>query len=163
MNLLLSNFLSCLQWQWVPSKAVAPSAVFAYLGLSGDICLHYQPSPLFPYVRLTTYRREPKCSSGGKENMKLTQLGDLSFFQFIDVFTKAKVNDFVSITNHVPPLPLRTAHCFRRELTCSSEEWKVQLMWTHWDDLGKFNWNVFANENVNDFVIKFCSSRLWWL
>ena len=43
--------------------------------------------------------------------MKLTQLGDLSFFQFIDVFTKAKVNDFVSITNHVPPLPLlRTAH-----------------------------------------------------
>ena len=82
MNLLISNFLSCLQWQWVPSKPVAPSAVFAYLGLSGDICLHYQPSPLFPYVRLTTYRREPKCSSGGKENMKLTQLGDLSFFQF---------------------------------------------------------------------------------
>ena len=67
MNLLISNFLSCLQWQWVPSKAVAPSAVFAYLGLSGDICLHYQPSPLFPYVRLTTYRREPKCSSEAKK------------------------------------------------------------------------------------------------
>ena len=83
MNLLISNFLSCLQRQWVPSKAVAPSAVFAYLGLSGDICLHYQPSPLFPYVRLTTYRREPKCSSGGKENMKLTQLGNLFCFLLI--------------------------------------------------------------------------------
>ena len=99
MNLLISNFLSCPQWQWVPSKPVAPSAVFAYLGLSGDICLHYQPSPLFPYVRLTTYRREPKCSSGGKENMKLTRLGDLSFN--LDVFTKTKL----MILSHYQPCP----------------------------------------------------------
>ena len=45
---------------------------------------------------------------------------------------------------------------YQRDLKCSSEEWKILQMWTHWGSLGKFNWNVFAHENVNDFVFKFC-------
>ena len=53
-----------------------------------------------------------------------------------------------------PLFPYVRLTTYRRDLKCSSEEWKIQPMWTHWDDLGKFNWNVFAHEN--DFVFKFC-------
>ena len=33
---------------WSPPASVAPSAVFAQLGLSRDICLHYPPLPPLP-------------------------------------------------------------------------------------------------------------------
>ena len=57
--------------------------------------------------------------------MKLTQLGDLSFFQFIDVFTKAKVNDFVSITNRPPSSPTYGSPLIEENQNVPQEEKKI--------------------------------------